>query len=1119
MTPPASFPFRLKSPSGLSVSINGNGSIQRIDHDDVLINLFPGNELEGGPANIYLRVNGVSMPLLGPRSHSTFSFDGDGFAASGEWRGIRYGVTLTLAAQLPAWYWHVSIQNAGAEAAVIDLIHAQDIGLCSYWAARNNEYYVSQYIDHTPLEHPERGAVVASRQNQAMGGRNPWSVIGSIAHGVSFATDALQVFGLSSGGSATSHLLSKGLPGVRHQHEHSMAAIQDEPARLAPGEKLSRGFFGGFVAHHAGATHKDDLALVDDILEQPEAEPTSPRLAVAPAQTAHQSLFTAAPLIESLDLTASELDSLFGARREIELDAKGNVLSFFAGERSHVVMKAKELRVLRPHGHMLRTGSKLTPDESSLTSTCWMGGVFHSLVTQGHVGINRLISTARSYLGLFRSHGMRVFAEIDGAWRLLDTPSAFEISPSECRWIYKHAGGVIEVTSVARSAVLCLRIDVKSGAATRFLISTHIASNGDDGAIAEPVQFSRTDDGVFIRTIPNTDLGNRFPDGGFALKTMKETEIESVGGDELLFQDRASRRLPYVSLITKPSTWAGVKIVGHLVPQEPASEFEPETYWSLMTSKLRVHAPAGSRLGEDVSRLAEMLPWFAHNALIHYLSPRGLEQFSGGGWGSRDVTQGPVEMLLSLGETEPVRDLLTRVFKQQNPDGDWPQWFMFFDRERNIRPGDSHGDIVFWPLLALAQYLLASGDKAFLEESLPFFDSESESKAEHATVLAHVDRALKLIEGRVIPGTHLAAYGHGDWNDSLQPADPSMRERLCSSWTVTLHYQTLQTLASAFARLGYIERSVKLLEEAALVLGDFQQLLVVDDVIAGYAYFHADGKTDYLLHPRDTQTGVKYSALPMIHAIANGMLTVEQVYQHFEVIGDHLLAPDGIRLFDRPLPYRGGLMKFFQRAETATFFGREIGLMYTHAHLRFIEALARYGDADTFFDQLCRAVPINIQSRVPTATLRQSNCYYSSSDVLFKDRYEAFDEYAKAMNGEIAYEGGWRIYSSGAGISMAMILRCLLGLRREKAMLVIDPVMPNELDGLRIEIDLFGKPFEIIYRVGEEGCGINALQLNGVPLPFNREANPYRVGGAEVAMERLNSLLTGNPNRLEVTIE
>ena len=48
-----------------------------------------------------------------------------------------------------------------------------------------------------------------------------------------------------------------------------------------------------------------------------------------------------------------------------------------------------------------------------------MSGVFHSMVTQGHVSINRLLSTAHSYLGLFRSHGQRVFVEIGGSWQLL----------------------------------------------------------------------------------------------------------------------------------------------------------------------------------------------------------------------------------------------------------------------------------------------------------------------------------------------------------------------------------------------------------------------------------------------------------------------------------------------------------------------------------------------------------------------------------------------------------------------------------------------------------------------------------------------------------------------------
>ena len=133
--------------------------------------------------------------------------------------------------------------------------------------------------------------------------------------------------------------------------------------------------------------------------------------------------------------------------------------------------------------------------------------------------------------------------------------------------------------------------------------------------------------------------------------------------------------------------------------------------------------PRTSPLAAAADRAAEIFPWFIHNALVHYLSPRGLEQYSGGGWGTRDVCQGPVELLLALGRFEPIRDLLCRVFRQQNTDGDWPQWFMFFDRERNIRPGDSHGDIVYWPVLALAQYLSATGDAGLLDETLPFFHS------------------------------------------------------------------------------------------------------------------------------------------------------------------------------------------------------------------------------------------------------------------------------------------------------------------------------------------------------------------------------------------------------------
>src|SRR5215475_3698252 len=47
-------PIRMASPSELAVQVNANGSIRRIDHRDVMVNAFLGNEVEGGPTNLFL---------------------------------------------------------------------------------------------------------------------------------------------------------------------------------------------------------------------------------------------------------------------------------------------------------------------------------------------------------------------------------------------------------------------------------------------------------------------------------------------------------------------------------------------------------------------------------------------------------------------------------------------------------------------------------------------------------------------------------------------------------------------------------------------------------------------------------------------------------------------------------------------------------------------------------------------------------------------------------------------------------------------------------------------------------------------------------------------------------
>jgi cellobiose phosphorylase len=1115
---------RLTSPSGLSAILNANGSLRRMDAGEVAINLFPGNELEGGCTNLYLRRylgNKVDrVALLGPASPTRFAYDeqSQAFVGEGEFLDTSYRIALLLAKDSTSWFWHVAIENRSSGPQFLDLIYAQDLALAAYGAIRLNEFYVSQYLDHTPLQHSARGVVIASRQNQAVSGKFPWSIVGSLRRGVAFATDALQVHGNAGGAGIRPVGLDAGLGEKRLQHEHSMAAIQDERITLAAGERTRCGFFGSVLAHHPAATSGLDLELVEAVLALPEArfDVPSPAQAVAPAK----SLFTAAAALDSQELSADEITQLCGSERtHAEQDEQGRLLSFFHDGDRHVVLRAKELQVLRPHGHLLRTGKQLVPDETALTSTTWMAGVFHSMVTQGHVSINRFLSTTHSYIGLFRSHGLRVFAEIDGHWRLLDMPSAYEMAPGACRWIYRHAGGTIEVRSLALSDPheLSLEILVSDGPTVRFLVSQHIALNGDDGSTTGAANWKQQAEGITVAPAAGTELAQRFPSGDFLIAPFAGTRFEQVGGDELLFVDGQSRQQPFVCVITAKAAKVGLTLQGRLIATSTATEIPAAPF------KLSMKAPS-TALGSQVKRLEDVLPWFSHNALIHYLSPRGLEQYSGGGWGTRDVSQGPVELLLASGQTAPVRDLLLRVFSAQNADGDWPQWFMFFPREKNIRAGDSHGDIVFWPVLALAHYLIASGDAAVLEEAVPFFDGES------ATVWQHLQRSLQLIERRIVAGTALAAYGHGDWNDSLQPADPTMREHMCSAWTVTLHRQMLITLAQALRSIGRESDAIPLEQNAAAVQKDFQRLLLVDDVLAGYAFFESastsvvpraagkEAEVRYLLHPRDATSGVHYSSLAMIHAILEDMLTPDQVRDHLRLIDAELTGPDGVRLFDRPMRYHGGPMQFFQRAESATFFGREIGLMYMHAHLRFAQALAHLGEADRFFKALCQANPIGLRELVPQATLRQSNCYYSSSDAAFADRADASDHYDRVAAGTIALDGGWRVYSSGAGIAFSLVVRRFLGLNLEASAISLDPVIPSALSGLQVVTSLFGQPLTIIYTVGPRGSGVQSVELNGTPLQFERESNYYRVGAARISRAAFDAALKNEGNELRIAV-
>ncbi len=505
------------------------------------------------------------------------------------------------------------------------------------------------------------------------------------------------------------------------------------------------------------------------------------------------------------------------------------------------------------------------------------------------------------------------------------------------------------------------------------------------------------------------------------------------------------------------------------------------------------------------------------NALTHFLTPYGLEQFSGAAWGTRDISQGPLDLLLCMEKYDAAKQILRTIFSNQNPDGGWPQWWMF-DSYSNIRAGDSHGDVVYWTIIALGNYIKVTGDIKILGEILPFYHEKGISHAETAPLSEHVDRLVKMIIDSFIRGTSLVPFGGGDWNDSLQPVSRELAQRMISSWTVEMNYQAFMQYHEVYARSGNPGKATELKETCEKIKSDFNKYLIKDGVVAGYGLVEEDGGISVLLHPADNQTNIRYSILPMNRGIISGIFTKEQAMHHQDLVEQHLKGPDGARLMNRPLRYKGGIQTLFQRAESSTFFGREIGLMYVHEHIRYAESQALTGRADAFLRALRQAIPVGYRDVVPCGDIRQANCYYSSSDVAFKNRYEADELYDEIKTGKITLRGGWRVYSSGPGIYIALVVSRLLGLRAEFGNIIIDPVIPYALDGLEASLAFKGHTVMFRYAVKENCFGPKAISINGNLVKFTGENNKYRQGGAVIPADQFLAQLDQQENLIEVNL-
>jgi len=1073
------------------------GDIYEFTNGGLMINEFQGNPIDGSVNNIYLRIYGTSgiesYPLLGIRSASELHVGENCMEYAGTVKNISYTVCFCLAAD-SVWFWKIALVGDGQ---TVDVVYGQDIGVAEKGSILTNELYVSQYLDHNAMK-GKNGYVVCSRQNQPQNGGFPYLQQGTLgAEATGYSTDGMQFFGREYKETNQPVALKGDLENVNRQFELSFTALQTEKINLNGARNLT--FYGLFKKDHPLAVTKIEFGNeLMDAFYRSDCLPQSP--VVRPQlKNIGKPFVSAAWDIEELEKRFSE--------RRLEEIADGTLLSFFTAEHEHVVLQPKELAVERPHGHIVTTQmDDEAISDGLLSSTNYIYGLFNGQVLAGNANFHKFLSTPRGLLNILKNDGQRIYVKIDGTYRILTLPAAYVMDVNSARWYYQLDDDTLIVTTyaIAEQPDLVLEVSSEQGKSYDIIVTNQLVMGEQE--FVYPVQMEQSGNTLSFKPDADSWKNSPYPDFHFNMVVPSESQVSD---DRIFYTDGKTRNGTLLTISIKHSNSFRIVMQGRVNAEEikPIPDYsfdlEREHYHRFYRSLTRsFHLNITGDEENHTSKLNETIWWYTHNAMVHFAVPHGLEQPGGAAWGTRDVCQGPMEFFLATQHYMLAKAVLLRIFSHQlHETGEWPQWFMF-DRY-NVSADECHGDVVFWPLKCIGDYINTTNDHDILNTLVDYrVSSSGQAAGTPTTLLEHIQKAIKSIRARYRFGTALISYGGGDWDDTLQPVSEEMKEKLVSAWTQALAFQVIRNLSETITKADG-SFAMELGQMAEEIGAAFHKYLIKDGVIAGFAYCESAQDIHFMLHPDDRETGIHYRLLPLTRSIISGLADPDLAQQNVRLIDQHLYCPDGVRLMDHPAQYQGGVSKNFKRAEQAANVGREISLQYVHAHIRYIEAMAKMGEAKRAWDALFQVNPINIRESVPNAVTRQSNVYFSSSDGDFKDRYEYQEHFDLLRTGKIDVKGGWRLYSSGPGIYLRQVVSNLLGIRVDDSGLEIDPVLPLSLDGLHFEYQYCGKQVVFVYHLSGTGETISSVTIKGISLAMTPMLNPYRPGGVRISKDNL----------------
>jgi len=478
-------------------------------------------------------------------------------------------------------------------------------------------------------------------------------------------------------------------------------------------------------------------------------------------------------------------------------------------------------------------------------------------------------------------------------------------------------------------------------------------------------------------------------------------------------------------------------------------------HWESLLGTIQVKTP-------DRAMDVMLNGWLLYQAVACRIWARSAFYQASGAYGFRDQLQDG--MALTFARPAETRAHLLRAAGRQFVAGDVQHWWLP-QSGQGVRTRISDDRV--WLAFATASYIEASGDRAILEEAVPFLEGPELSPGQHdaffqpmrsdqsATLFEHcargLDQALTLI------GVHgLPLIGTGDWNDGMNRVGEGG-----GGESVWLGWLLLRTLAlfAPLAEPREPDRAQRWRAQAATLREALER-----EAWDGEWYRRATFDDGTWLGSTQSEE-CRIDSIAQSWAVLSGAADADRAALAMASLERHLIRPDvGIApLFTPPFDRTErdpGYIKGYPPGL------RENGGQYSHAAMWAVLAFAQLGQGDKAHALFSMLNPIN-----HALTLTGIERYKVEPYVLAADVYSVAPHIGR---------GGWTWYTGSAAWMYRAGIEGILGIRREGNFVAIEPCIPARWPGFAATIKLAGSSIDISVVNGT--AGESHASLDGTPV-------------------------------------